>query len=113
MKNKPKNKITMEDLMVEIRKIDARTDFKIDSLAAMIQKGFQEQGVKLDELFEFRDKTEQSLFEVKSDIKTIYGKLDSIDGTLAKINPMLDGLKYSDRDLEKRVTRIENKLGMA
>lgn len=89
----------------------------IENLAGMVQRGFKEQSGKLDEfkkeMYEFRDKTDASIFKIENNITSIFGRLDSIDNNLSEINPFLKLLKYNDRDLEKRVTKIENKLGMA
>ncbi len=139
MKNKPKKKIELEDIILEIKNLDAKVDLRIrdiaketrvhvskeiESLAVMVQKGFQEQSENLNEFKEemgefkeemsgFRDKTEFSIVEIKSELGTMRGRFDFIDESLAHIDPMIKVLKLSDRDLEKRVTKIEHKLGMA
>jgi hypothetical protein len=97
---------------------------EIDNLALMVQKGFQEQSKELrefkDEMYEFKDEmygfkssTEGSFFEIKGNIKNIFGKLNSIENIQEEIKPMLRVLKYNDKDLDKRVTKIEHKLKVA
>lgn len=121
--------IIHKKLMKKETKPNAKIE--LEDLALMVQKGFQEQSRELrefkeemhdfrDEMYEFKNevygfkfKTEGSIFEIQGNTKNIYGKLDSIDDTLEEIRPLLKVLKYNDRDLDKRATKIEHQLKMA
>ena len=83
---------------------------EIENLAGMVQRGFKEQTTNLnefkDEMYEFKDE----MYTFKSSVDS---KFSQIQESLSDLNPSLRALKLSDGDLEKRVTKIEHKLGMA
>ncbi len=98
------------------KKILKKKNVSIDDLALMVQKGFAEQDTKLEGSMRKLDvkieKIELALFDIKSDLTTIKGRLDAIDKILAHMQPMVSLLKFNDQDLEHRIARIEHKLGI-
>ncbi len=94
------------------KKAVKKKNISIDDLAVMVQKGFAEQGARMDESDRKMDKIELAIFDIKSDLTTMKGRLEAIEKILAHMQPMVSLLKFNDQDLEHRIARIEHKLGL-
>jgi hypothetical protein len=95
----------------------------VDDLALMIQRGFSEQGKKLDEfkdemyefkdeMYEFKNQAGKTLFSIDSKLKDVDKRLDTIEKTLGPLVHVVDVMKINWRDHENRILNLEKRMDL-
>lgn len=136
IKTMAKKKITtLDNLAVamekEFKAAGKRTDEKIETLALMVQKGFEETAKKADvdkrfeqvdkrfdkieaEIVGLREEMHEQFRQLRLEIKQIWNKLEEIEQKLGKISQTskedADALASDVFDLRQRVEFLENQI---
>ena len=88
----------------------------VGDLALMIQRGFSEQGKKLDEfkdeMYEFKNQAGKTLFSIDSKLKDVDKRLDTIEKTLGPLVHVVDVMKINWRDHENRILNLEKRMDL-
>lgn len=85
-------------------------EITIEDLARMVQKGFNETNGRIDA---FENKVDERLGKVETQLVDLNHMVDQIDRRLFSIEEDMAEIKTKKhKELEKRVTFIEHKLGI-
>ncbi len=92
----------------------AKQDQFLEEFARMVQRGFTEQARIFnefrDEMLDFKKDTNQSLFNIKSDITSITSDIREIRSDIKNTNRRVDALVSLYRGHEGRIVALENAL---
>ncbi len=114
MKKKTDKKVTLNTVD---KKIDTLIT-TVDNLAIATKRGFdntvskEEFGEFKDEMTEFKQKTELTLFNIDSKMQTVDQRLDGIEKTLGPLVHVSNALQNELREHAHRLSIIEHKVGL-
>ena len=100
---KPNNEIVTKDFLSD----------ELEKFAAMVKRGFDDVMKRFDdmvtkkEFYEFKDKTETSLYDLKTDMVDVKGKLMKVEDRLDSIEDILQPTINQVNDHEERITKLE------
>jgi division protein CdvB (Snf7/Vps24/ESCRT-III family) len=87
-------------------------DEKIDSLAAMVGRGFADTQAQINEfkseMYEFRGETEQSLYGLNADMGHVKKRLDGVESRLDGVEGAINVMTGMWRDHETRIGVLES-----
>jgi len=108
MKNKTTKEVTLETIANSIAKMESRIDGKIEDLALATAKGFEEVNKKFEEVNKKFEEVNKKLDYTE---RTLSGKISGVD---RRIDDLAFNRATKDEVylLTKRVTRIEEKIGV-